>query len=94
MIKPSEEMVTLTPVLRWTLIIFSCFLLGWSFIYFWPIPETIERGTIGQQPYDRPIFSYWVNDKWGGNAAAKSVWGSCPCLLSIEGKDIKGGVGS
>lgn len=36
---------------------------------------------------DRPIFSYFVNDNWGGNAAAGG--GAMTCCWSIKGETLK-----
>ncbi len=36
---------------------------------------------------DRPIFSYFVNDNWGGNAAASG--GGMTCCWRIEGETLK-----
>ena len=37
---------------------------------------------------DRPIFSYWVNDNWGGNAFAYGG-GKTTCCWRIEGDSLK-----
>ncbi|WP_273829264.1 DUF3304 domain-containing protein [Pseudomonas sp. SBT1-2] len=37
---------------------------------------------------ERPIFSYFVNDNWGGNAAANGG-GGVTCCWRIEGKALK-----
>ncbi|WJV26526.1 MULTISPECIES: DUF3304 domain-containing protein [Pseudomonas] len=37
---------------------------------------------------DRPIFSYFVNDNWGGNATANGG-GGATCCWRIEGKTLK-----
>jgi len=37
---------------------------------------------------DRPIFSYFVNDNWGGNATANGG-GGATCCWRIEGKMLK-----
>jgi len=37
---------------------------------------------------DRPIFSYFVNDNWGGNAAANGG-GGMTCCWRIEGETLK-----
>lgn len=36
---------------------------------------------------DRPIFSYFVNDNWGGNAAASG--GGMTCCWRIDGETLK-----
>ncbi|MCB2253913.1 DUF3304 domain-containing protein [Pseudomonas chlororaphis] len=37
---------------------------------------------------DRPIFSYFINDNWGGNAAANGG-GGMTCCWRIEGATLK-----
>ncbi|WP_376751930.1 DUF3304 domain-containing protein, partial [Stutzerimonas nitrititolerans] len=37
---------------------------------------------------DRPIFSYFVNDSWGGNASAHGG-GKHTCCWRIEGETLK-----
>ncbi|WP_312932581.1 DUF3304 domain-containing protein [Stutzerimonas nitrititolerans] len=42
----------------------------------------------GHNHTDRPIFSYFVNDNWGGNAAAHGG-GGMTCCWRIEGETLK-----
>ncbi|MGY1447726.1 DUF3304 domain-containing protein [Pseudomonas chlororaphis] len=42
----------------------------------------------GHNHTDRPIFSYFVNDHWGGNTAANGG-GGVTCCWRIEGKALK-----
>ncbi|WP_367084432.1 DUF3304 domain-containing protein [Pseudomonas sp. HOU2] len=37
---------------------------------------------------DRPIFSFWVNDFWGGNLAAMGT-GGITCCQAIKGPTVK-----
>ncbi|WP_080925963.1 DUF3304 domain-containing protein [Pseudomonas chlororaphis] len=37
---------------------------------------------------DRPIFSYFINDNWGGNATA-NAGGGATCCWRVEGKMLK-----
>jgi hypothetical protein len=37
---------------------------------------------------DRPIFSFWVNDFWGGNLSAMGG-GGITCCQRIEGKTVR-----
>tara|TARA_R110000822_G_scaffold150633_1_gene289758 strand:+ start:1031 stop:1513 length:483 start_codon:yes stop_codon:yes gene_type:complete len=87
MIKLRKKWLTLTPVLRWTLIIFFCFLLVGAYL-FWQYQKPLSAALYGHNHTDRPIFSYWVNDKWGGNAAANGG-GGVVCCSRIEGRTLK-----
>jgi hypothetical protein len=87
MIKLRKKWLTLTPVLRWTLIIFFCFLLVGAYL-FWQYQKPLSAALYGHNHTDRPIFSYWVNDKWCGNAAANGG-GGVVCCSRIGGGRLK-----
>ncbi|SJK83871.1 DUF3304 family protein [Halomonas elongata DSM 2581] len=47
-----------------------------------------EGGSLRGHSYiDRPIYSYWVNDNWGGNLAA--FGGGATCCWSLGGGSVE-----
>lgn len=69
-----------TPV-RWCLIVmFSLTLIG-SYV-FWQYQRPGGAALYGHNHTDRPVFSYWVNDNWGGN-------GGVTCCWRIDGESLK-----
>ncbi|WP_230013768.1 DUF3304 domain-containing protein [Pseudomonas chlororaphis] len=56
--------------------------------FIWQSSRMPGAGLYGHNHTDRPIFSYFVNDHWGGNAAANGG-GGLTCCWRIEGKDLK-----
>ncbi|WP_313026016.1 DUF3304 domain-containing protein [Pseudomonas lopnurensis] len=61
-------------------------LLGWGLLIaaylIWQYQRTPGAALYGHNHTDRPIFSYFVNDNWGGN-------GGMTCCWRIEGKTLK-----
>jgi hypothetical protein len=49
--------------------------------------QTPGAALYGHNHTDRPIYSYWVNDKWGGNAAAYG--GGTTCCWKIVGEQLE-----
>lgn len=87
MIKLRKKWLTLAPPVRWTLIIlFYLSLIGAYLLWQYQRPSGVAL--YGHNHTDRPIFSYWVNDKWGGNAAANGG-GGVVCCSRIEGNSLK-----
>ncbi len=63
----------LRPWLRWTLITFFYLaLIGWFLA--WQYQRPGGASLYGHNHTDRPIFSYWVNDGWGGNGGVTCCW--------------------
>nr|WP_232374513.1 DUF3304 domain-containing protein [Pseudomonas chlororaphis] len=65
---------TLVNLLVWGLVIAVCFI--------WQSNRMPGAMLYGHNHTDRPIFSYFVNDNWGGN-------GGMTCCWRIEGKTLK-----
>jgi hypothetical protein len=87
MIKLRKKWLTLAPTVRWTLIIlFYLSLIGAYLLWQYQRPSGVAL--YSHNHTDRPIFSYWVNDKWGGNAAANGG-GGVACCSRIEGETLK-----
>lgn len=58
-------------------------------VYFnWQHSRMPGAGLYVHNHTERPIFSYFVNDNWGGNAAANGG-GGLTCCWRIEGKTLK-----
>ena len=61
-------------------------LLGWALLIgswlIWQDQRLPGAALYGHNHTDRPIFSYFVNDHWGGN-------GGVTCCWRIEGKTLK-----
>lgn len=75
-----------TPI-RWCLIVmFSLTLIG-SYV-FWQYQRPGGATLYVHNHTDRPIFSYWVNDNWGGNAFAYGG-GKTTCCWRIGGDNLK-----
>ena len=56
----------------------------WLWKYFTP-----QGGALyGHNHTDRPIYSYWINDNWGGNAGANGG-GKITCCWSIVGDQLR-----
>ncbi|WP_081949041.1 DUF3304 domain-containing protein [Litchfieldella xinjiangensis] len=45
-------------------------ILAWQYIF----PSSVSGSLAGYNHTDRPIFSYWVNDNWGGNGGTTCCW--------------------
>jgi hypothetical protein len=54
----------------------------------WLFSRTPGAGLYIHNHTERPIFSYFVNDNWGGNAAAHGG-GGVTCCWRIEGRLLK-----
>jgi len=67
-------------------------LLGWGLLIaaylIWQYQRTPGAALYVHNHTDRPIFSYFVNDNWGGNASAHGG-GKHTCCWRIEGKTLK-----
>jgi len=59
--------------LRWTLIVMFYLTLIGSYV-FWQYQRPGGAALYGHNHTDRPIFSYWVNDNWGGNGGVTCCW--------------------
>lgn len=62
-----------------------------SLLAYWGWHEFLRMPTGGSlrsySHIDRPIYSYWVNDNWGGNLGAYG--GGTTCCWSFEGDTAK-----
>lgn len=77
----------LSSPLRWTLIIlFYLSLIGGYLL--WQYQRPAGAALYIHNHTDRPIFSYWVNDRWGGNASANGG-GGVVCCSRVEGDTLK-----
>ncbi|WMJ02809.1 DUF3304 domain-containing protein [Pseudomonas chlororaphis subsp. aurantiaca] len=56
--------------------------------FIWQYSRMPGAALYGHNHTDRPIFSYFVNDNWGGNTAANGG-GGVTCCWRIEGKTLK-----
>ena len=87
MTKLYARWLSLPKAIRWPLIIgFYLLLLGGYLLW-----QSLRPGgafLYGHNHTDRPIFSYWVNDKWGGNAGANGG-GKITCCWQIRGDTLK-----
>ncbi len=67
-------------------------LLGWGLLIavylIWQYQRTPGAALYVHNHTGRPIFSYFVNDNWGGNAAAHGG-GGMTCCWRIEGETLK-----
>lgn len=59
--------------LRWTLILTFYLTLIGSYV-FWQYQRPGGAALYGHNHTDRPVFSYWVNDNWGGNGGVTCCW--------------------
>ena len=73
--------------LRWSLILMFYLTLIGSFV-FWQYQRHGGAALYIHNHTDRPIFSYWVNDNWGGNAFAYGG-GKTTCCWRIDGDRLK-----
>ena len=77
----------LSSPVRWILIIlFYLALIGGYLL--WHYQRPAGTALYGHNHTDRPIFSYWVNDIWGGNAFANGG-GGVVCCSRVEGDTLK-----
>ena len=68
-----QKWLSLPPSLRWSLIIlFYLSLIGGYLL--WQYQRPSGAALYGHNHTDRPIFSYWVNDNWGGNGGVTCCW--------------------
>lgn len=78
---------SLSSPVRWTLIIlFYLALIGGYLL--WQYQRPGGAMLYSHNHTDRPIFSYWVNDIWGGNAFANGG-GGVVCCSRVEGDTLK-----
>tara|TARA_R110000796_G_scaffold9287_1_gene31842 strand:+ start:1775 stop:2263 length:489 start_codon:yes stop_codon:yes gene_type:complete len=82
-----QKWLSLPPSLRWSLIIlFYLSLIGGYLL--WQYQRPSGAALYSHNHTDRPIFSYWVNDRWGGNASAHGGGGAV-CCSRIQGDTLK-----
>lgn len=82
-----NKWLALSPTVRWPLIIlFYLSLIGGYLFRQYQRPG--GAALYEHNHTDRPIFSYWVNDKWGGNAGANGG-GKITCCWKIQGDTLK-----
>ncbi len=82
-----QRWLALGPWLRWTLVVmFYLTLIGGMVI--WQYQRPGGATLYVHNHTDRPIFSYWVNDNWGGNAGANGG-GKTTCCWRIGGNTLK-----
>ena len=70
------------------LLIALCWLLLIGGYLLWQYLRPQGAALYGHNHTQRPIFSYWVNDKWGGNAGANGG-GKVTCCWRIHGDTLK-----
>lgn len=58
--------------------------VAWSMLF-----NSSKSGSLaGYNHTDRPVFSYWVDDNWGGNMDPYS-WGSTTCCWSFQNDNVE-----
>jgi len=68
-----QRWLNLPTWLRWALsLTFYVTLIGGYVL--WQYLRPAGAMLSGHNHTDRPIFSYWVNDKWGGNGGVTCCW--------------------
>lgn len=83
----SKKWRSLSSPLRWALIIlFYLALIGGYLL--WQYQRPAGAALYGHNHTDRPIFSYWINDNWGGNASANGG-GKVTCCWRIRGDTLQ-----
>jgi len=70
------------------LLIALCWLLLIGGYLLWQYLRPQGAALYGHNHTQRPIFSYWVNDNWGGNAGANGG-GKVTCCSRIQGDTLK-----
>ncbi|WP_022964824.1 DUF3304 domain-containing protein [Halopseudomonas pelagia] len=78
---------SLAPYLRWSLVVAFILILIGSLLA-WQYQRPANAALYIHNHTDRPIFSYWVNDSWGGNAGANGG-GKVTCCWRISGDSLK-----
>lgn len=81
-----KKWLALSPALRWPLVILFYLSLIGGYL-FWQYQRPDGAFLYGHNHTERPIFSYWVNDKWGGNAGANGG-GKVTCCWRIQGDTL------
>ena len=76
-----QKWLSIPKAIRWPLVILFYLLLIGGYLL-WQYQRPGGAFLYGHNHTDRPIFSYWVNDKWGGN-------GGVTCCWRIEGYTLK-----
>ncbi|RHW19508.1 hypothetical protein C2846_18465 [Pseudomonas jilinensis] len=76
-----QRWLSLPTWLRWSLMLMFYLTLIVSFVM-WQYQRPGGAALSGHNHTDRPIFSYWVNDNWGGN-------GGVTCCWRIRGDSLK-----
>jgi len=82
-----RKWLSLPKTLRWPLIILFYLVLIGGYLL-WQSQRPGGAFLYGHNHTDRPIFSYWVNDMWGGNAGANGG-GKVTCCWRIQGDTLK-----
>lgn len=75
---------------KWQKALVNVLLLAFVFVAYivWQYNRMPGAALYVHNETDRPIFSYFVNDNWGGNAAANGG-GGMTCCWRIEGETLK-----
>lgn len=76
-----QKWLSIPKTIRWPLVILFYLTLIGGYL-FWQYQRPGGAFLYGHNHTDRPIFSYWVNDKWGGN-------GGVTCCWRIQGDTLK-----
>ncbi len=82
-----QHWLSLPTWLRWSLILVFYLSLFIGFVI-WQYQRPGGAALYVHNHTDRPIFSYWVNDNWGGNAFAYGG-GKTTCCWRIGGNTLK-----
>lgn len=82
-----QKWLSIPKAVRWPLIILFYLMLIGGYLL-WQSQRLGGAFLYGHNHTDRPIFSYWVNDKWGGNAGANGG-GKITCCWRIHGDTLK-----
>ncbi|MFJ7313490.1 DUF3304 domain-containing protein [Pseudomonas sp. NPDC098747] len=77
---------TLPSSVQWTLFGVTLTAVGGSLLWTYFTPQ--GAALYSHNHTDRPIFSYWVNGSWGGNASANGG-GKITCCSSIVGDQLE-----
>jgi len=76
-----QKWLSIPKTIRWPLVILFYLMLIGGYLL-WQYQRPGGAFLYGHNHMDRPIFSYWVNDNWGGN-------GGVTCCWRIQGDTLK-----
>ena len=68
-----RKWLSIPKAIRWPMVILFYLLLISSYLL-WQYQRPGGAFLYGYNHTDRPIFSYWVNDNWGGNGGVTCCW--------------------